>query len=822
MEIDKLSLKNFRKEFEDSFFEKAYEKLILNVILEDNEILNLLENAIIFLNFGDLDLQKLGYKIIVNYSNQYNDFEPLYDFAINKGYMPISKIIEKKYLDSTYIQEHFYNLYNTAYQENFKDKEIYISSGQKKLIEFSNANSNFVLSAPTSYGKSEIIVSKVFSNLGKKICIIVPSKALLAQTKRRLLEKVINNNLQRIITNPEMYNDNDDNFVAVLTQERLFRLLQKNNELKLDLVLIDEAHNLFGNKDKDGDKRAILLAQTIMILKKRNENVILNFFSPFISNSENLRIKYSNYSLVSENTKEFIKTEKYFICETGNLEIYDQFTNEFINTNRNYENPIDLIQNEKSSKNIIYLNRPQNIEEFAKNLANVNNSNDMQVDEIIETISDFIHPKYNLIDYIKKGIVYHHGGMPEVIRLYVENIFSNTKKLEYIITSSTLLEGVNIPAEKIFLLSLSKGKGYLSKSHFKNLIGRVNRFSEIFSNESGNLNLLEPHIYVVKSEYMAENANLTKFIEDRAKTELEINDEVNNILLKDESSLNKKEKEDLLNTLEYLENIEPNSTSLENVVYVESEIAKLCYQNNIYDFNIKDSEKQLNINLENYMQKNNSLIENSNQLTETIYAIFISEINITNDNISRLNNVSARSFYSMLIEWRSRSASFKEMINSFIRYWSKLEGDNLKIFVGGKWGEEPSRFSGWKLLYVDLSKKNDQEKINLAIVKITEEQEFIEFNLQKYIDIIYELNLINSDFYDRVKYGSSNKKTITLLKNGFSLELAKCITKVEYSDYININTETDNLIIKKSIVEVMKTNNENKILVFEIQYHINS
>lgn len=822
MKFEELSLKNFRNEFEDSFFEKAYKKLILNITLENNEILNLLENAIVFLNFGDLDLQKLGYKIIVNYSNQYNDFEPLYDFALNKGYIPISKIIEQKHLDINYIQEHFYNLYNTAYQENFKDKNIYISSGQKKLIEFSNSNSNFVLSAPTSYGKSEIIVSKVFSNLGKKICIIVPSKALLAQTKKRLLEKVINNNLQRIITNPEMYNENEDNFVAVLTQERLFRLLQKNNELKLDLVLIDEAHNLFGNKDKEGDKRAILLAQTIMILKKRNENVILNFFSPFISNSENLRIKYSNYSLVSENTKEFIKTEKYLICETGNLEIYDQFTNEFINTNKNYKSPIDLIQNEKSRKNIIYLNRPQNIEEFAKELANVNNNEDMQIDEIIETISEFIHPKYNLIDYIKKGIVYHHGGMPEVIRLYVENIFSNTKKLEYIITSSTLLEGVNIPAEKIFLLSLSKGKGYLSKSHFKNLIGRVNRFSEIFNYENGNLNLLEPNIYVVKNKYMADNANLKKFIEDRAKTEIEINDEVNNILLKEESSLNKKEKEDLLNTLEYLENIEPNSTNLENVIYVESEIAKLCYQNNIYDFNIKESEKQLNINLINYKQKINSLIENSNQLIDAIFTIFISEINITNDNINRLNNSSARSFYSMLVEWRSRSASFKEMINSFIRYWSKLQGDNLKIFVGSKWGEETSRFGGWKLLYVDLTKKNDQEKINLAIVKITEEQEFIEFNLQKYIDIIYELNLINSDFYDRVKYGSSNKKIITLLKNGFSLELAKCITKLEYSDYINVNIETDNILIKESIVEVMKNNNENKILIFEIQYHINS
>ncbi|OXE95022.1 DEAD/DEAH box helicase, partial [Flavobacterium araucananum] len=408
-------------------------------------------------------------------------------------------------------------------------KNYYISNGQKKLIESSTQNnSNVVLVAPTSYGKSEIIVNKVFSNLDKKVCVIVPSKALLAQTKKRLLENSINNELQRIITHPEMYKGTETNFVAVLTQERLLRLLQQNINLKFDLALIDEAHNLFGDKETDG--RSILLAQTIIILKKRNRNTILNFFSPFISNPENLKVKQSDYEITSQKTDEFIKTEKYFVCnlidDNPILKIYEQFTDKFINTETSYNNIIQLLNCEKSRKNIVYLNRPKHIEEFAIEFANSNVIDSIEIGEITTTISDFIHPLYNLIECIKKGIVYHHGGMPEIIRLYVENIFSKRDDLSFVITSSTLLEGVNIPAEKIFLLSTKKGIKNLSVSQFKNLIGRVNRFSEIFNSENGNLNLLEPNIYIVKSKYENKKANIEKFISTRAKTEIQINDEV--------------------------------------------------------------------------------------------------------------------------------------------------------------------------------------------------------------------------------------------------------------------------------------------------------
>ncbi|CAM3917647.1 Superfamily II helicase [Flavobacterium branchiophilum] len=821
-----LTLKDYRKEINKSpFFKRVFDSLILNKELEEKEIFALLKNAILFVNFGDIDLQKLGYKILINYSIKYNDYKPLYDFAINKGYIPISKMVELKHTDSNKFEKHFFNLFFSVYQENFKEKNYYISSGQKKLIEFSNQNnSNFVLIAPTSYGKSEIIVDKIYSNIDKKTCIIVPSKALLAQTKKRLLNSNKETNIQRIITHPEMYKGNEQNFVAVLTQERLLRLLQKNGSLKFDLVLIDEAHNLFG--EKSDNSRATLLAQTIMILMKRNQNTILNFFSPFIANPNNLKIKQSNYNLSSQNTDEFIKSEKYFTCNLfnsdGELKIYNQFSNTFLQTSKKYDDIFQLLNSEMANKNIIYFNSPKHIERFSREFANSIQNTTLKIEEVSTTISDFIHPDYNLINCIKKGIVYHHGGMPEIIRLYVEDIFSKRSDLNFVITSSTLLEGVNIPAEKIFLLSIKKGRGNLSVSQFKNLIGRINRFSEIFNYENGNLKLLEPNIYIVKTDYENKRANIEKFISERAKTEIQFDDDVNNLFLKDEINLNETQKVELKKSLEYLENIEPNSTRLENVNYVQSEIAQLCYKNNIYDFDIKENEFLLLRNLNLYkLLDNRNLISTSNELIEAIFLIFLQNIEITDNNLKRLKNVPARKFYSMILEWRSSSYSYKEMIGSFMRYWSTLTGDAQNIYIGEKWGEEKREVTDIKKLYVDLRKKDNIEKINLAILKIKEEQDFVEFNLLKYIEILAELELIESNFYEKIKYGSSDKNIITLLKNGFSIELAKCIVNVKYSSFITLNNQVDEILINEKIVNEMEINGENRILIFEIKYHIN-
>ena len=194
-----------------------------------------------------------------------------------KNYIPIAKKIEDKIFDSADFDKSFHKLFMSAYKENFahkrNDKTIYFSEGQKRIYDFSKKNDNYIIVAPTSYGKSELIIHKIEDNLDKNICIIVPTKSLLAQTRKNLIKNSkIRASSNKIITHPDMLNDISNKIIAVLTQERLLRLLQKHAELNFDIVLIDEAHNLIEN-----DSREILTIQDLKILKKRNQNTKFHY-----------------------------------------------------------------------------------------------------------------------------------------------------------------------------------------------------------------------------------------------------------------------------------------------------------------------------------------------------------------------------------------------------------------------------------------------------------------------------------------------------------------------------------------------------------------
>lgn len=817
-----LTIRKLRNNFSTSSFEPSYHALLLGHKdeLNDSQLKHILKIAVVLLNAGDRNLKMLGYRLILSYSNLYSDYEPLYDAALNLGYIPVSTFIEEMHFNGNYNSDSFFTSFQDAYQHNYFLNGIFMSKGQKELIDFSNENHNsYAIIAPTSYGKSEIIISKVAQNLSKKLCIIVPSKALLAQTKKRLLDK-LSGVVQRIITHPDMYKETDTSFVAVLTQERLLRLLQKEKDLNLDIVLIDEAHNLLSENE-----RSILLSQVLLIVKNRNENTVFNYYTPFLSDANNLRIPYKNFEIKSIRTNETIKIEKYFTVDfTADKKqyLYDQFTNEFLlKNNIVWQTEKDFILNNSSNKNIIYLNRPRDIERFSIKLINPNNQlNDELLSDLKNAIADYVHPEYNLLKCINKGIVYHHGGMPEIIRLYVEDIFSTNNLIQYIITSSTLLEGVNIPAEKIFLLTTKIGRRNFSKSQFKNLIGRVCRFSEVFSRLNGSLKLLEPEIFVIKGEFEWNNANQQNFLRKTAKIDIKISDSVDNVLLiEDTSVLDEKDKKKLDNAIEYLENIEPNTIETEGVRYASSRIAKSCYNNNITAFDIKFNEQVLNSNLDQLNEYLLDEISEVSDLVNAIYTLFISNIDVTEENFKRFEHQATRNFYAMLLSWRTTGSSYKQMIAKFTKHWNSL--DNPIIFVGSRWGEITFGEDNIKELYIDLRGKTESQLINLAILRIKEEQDFVDNNIMKYVETINDLELLNTTFYDKIKYGSSDPFIICLLKNGFSMELAKCLSNPNYKDLLIIDFADESILIDHNIIDVMSVNEENKILIFEIKYHMN-
>ena len=54
---------------------------------------------------------------------------------------------------------------------------------------------------------------------------------------------------------------------------------------------------------------------------------------------------------------------------------------------------------------------------------------------------------------------------------------------------------------------------------------------------------------------------------------------------------------------------------------------------------------------------------------------------------------------------------------------------------------------------------------------------------------------MDTDFYEKIKYGTSDKTMICLLKNGFSLDLAKCITQPAYATFLTVNLKKDEVFV---------------------------
>jgi len=225
-----------------------------------------------------------------------------------------------------------------------------------------------------------------------------------------------------------------------------------------------------------------------------------------------------------------------------------------------------------------------------------------------------------------------------------------------------------------------------------------------------------------------------------------------------------------------------------DIRYVTSDIAKHCFKNNINEFDIHKYEPTLIENLKE--SRSDQKINDAKTLLETIGNIFLENIEHDgNDEFVRLKNQAARNFYSLVLSWKMRGASFKEMIAAVLRHWEeRLENakydQDYKIYVGHSWGEVKRSDEEFVYSYIDLREKTRAQKVNVAIVRIKEEQDFVEYNLMKYIEVLNDLEMLDENFYEQIKYGSSDKKTICLLKNGISMELAKCLLNGKYNLYL--------------------------------------
>lgn len=797
-------------------FSNAYEEFLLEKDMNRSKYVSMLSIATLFINSSNEKIKRLGYRIIVIYCNRIKDYKPLYDIAMNKGIVPVSQFIEDKLIADD--NKNFFTEINAAYSKSFVINNIFCSLQQKELIDFYNSNKDDSLSviAPTSYGKTDLILHTINNNLDKNICVITPTKSLLAQTKARIIQSSMTKR-EKIITHPEMYNSNDARIVAVMTQERVLRLLQKNNTVSFDYVIIDEAHGLLHDDDRN-----LLLASVILVLEKRNPDTVFKFLTPFLCDANNIKVRFADYSLKTYKVDEYIKTEKLYVAELRDkhakeFNLYDQFINKFYKISELLGvSEWDFVCSNAGEKNIVYFNKPKDIESFVQlMILGHNEISDERLLEACKNIAEYVHPKYRLIDCIKRGVIYHHGAVPEPVRMYIEKLYAEVDTIKYVVTSSTLLEGVNLPADKMFIMDNKKGKANLSPSDFKNLIGRVCRFSQIFDRKNGSLTRLEPEIYMVVGKYYSTNANVKSFIKDSMYVEKKIKDELENVLL--EKTIISSENKDKYETAqEFVENYEGNIIEDYSLRKVKTEAGKICFANNITEFDIFKNEEDIEM-VSNRIKEKGRIIDTTNMLFEALNRMFFSKV--SDDNIKRFDNEETKRFYKMFLDWRISNTSLNQMISSFMKYWKGIakEENKSKIIYVGRWGDLTR--DGVVPLWTDISNKTDDELINLAIVRIKEEQDFLDNVVLKYIEVLNDMKLLDEKLYLQIKYGTDDKKIITCTRNGISLSLAKQIVE-NYLEYVEIDTDNDTLSFKEGIEDAMREAGENEIMICELLFFL--
>ncbi|MGI6127028.1 MAG: DEAD/DEAH box helicase [Planifilum sp.] len=371
----------------------------------------------------------------------------------------------------------------------------------------------FSYSAPTSMGKSFImrmfIKDEIMHEARKNFALIVPTKALINEVRAKVIddlggekntEKV--NYLARcgyrVVTaaSDVALEDKKKNFILIMTPERLLYLLIAKSAFDLDYLFIDEAHKLSGK-----NSRAPFYYKIVDMLLHRRKQPHFIFASPNIPNPQVYLRLMLNAERGDENalaiTYSPVTQIKFFVdLQAERIEIYNGHADEnhrrislaTIHSHRVGLNDLLLsleTQNrerpeEKRSQSIVYYNgRGKAIEAAQAYFEKVKPNgprHDPRLESLSKDIKEQVHEWYYLAEMVRCGIAYHIGYLPASIRARIEELFQSGS-ITTMFCTSTLLEGVNLPADNLFIMENKISRREMNTVDFRNLIGRVGRIS---------------------------------------------------------------------------------------------------------------------------------------------------------------------------------------------------------------------------------------------------------------------------------------------------------------------------------------------------------
>lgn len=819
-------------------FSKA-EKICANKIFQLTEkltiskqdYLQLMRYADILSHSEDADARNRAYKIVsllVEDFGRQEDFKLLSGAVLAKlGNFPALEFLKNNYayIATLPIERQVEKDIKVDLQKTSNEKGIF-TDAQFKIRKELESHDYFSFSGPTSIGKSFIMkdyirhLLQTHKPLGGSIVIVVPTRALITQVvselRKEIDDKEVNIASHPVVSKYSMQRYKEH--VFVFTPERLLGYVNGQTP-PIKYLFVDEAQKVIAPNDSRSSLYYHAIYETI-----RKFAAKLIFASPNIPNPDIfLQLFEKDTTGTIAVTEQTVSQNRYFIdlkenqiflfSELGHKEALSGF-----NFNTDPNKIIKSIGN--GVNNIVYCNAiaetVTRAKDFASSLEEIQMSKELE--ELISFVSEYVHKDYFLIECLKKGVAFHHGRMPQKIRRKIEDFFADKKSpLRYIFCTSTLLEGVNLPAKNIFVLNDSHGLQNFEKIDFENLIGRAGRLTKEFSGnvicirdqarrwqEGGEL-LKKVKLEAVdsflttKSKTRKEFLNIGKALSnEKISSSLRVGERENIthyaslILLhqiNDENSLLKQ------GFLQKYKDAPELLQSMQSSNKVPAEIIRACstikpiYQNRVLAYIEREQEKAiLNIN-----SSDNALIADTLGVLYDLYNWAEEESRgkdplIPSGLVKKGYGKTRLKYWAMLLRNWTRLEPLNRLIAFSINYYQ----DRGEIWFSEDGVPKNESFTG------------SPKQINIIIEEIMNDIETgLRFKIEKYFLNYYLLlkhvlgeERAGKNWSEFIEYGTTDKRVIELQNIGFSRGASKHILNEHY-DMLSFNQDDELLDIQE-------------------------
>ncbi|WP_421362396.1 DEAD/DEAH box helicase [Agrobacterium rosae] len=318
------------------------------------------------------------------------------------------------------------------------------------------AGRNVVLSATTSVGKSAIVDAVIAAGKHHHLAIIVPTIALIDETRRRLSMQF--GDRYDIVTHPTQMTLPERETIFILTQERA---LTRKDLDRVTFFVIDEFYKL-DLRSEDNNERSVDL--NLCFHKLASTGAQFYLIGPHVDGVTGLASSYeylfvpSLFSTVALDVMQFRLPRHGGQREAKLVELCK-----------------DLV-----TPTIVYCQSPNSAQQAANALLDA--AIFPPALGLVAAI-EWLHFEYPsdwiVTTALKHGIGIHHGNIPRALQQYVLRAFENGL-LNLLICTSTMIEGVNTVAENVILFDKRLNNTSLDHFTFRNIAGRAGRMRRYF------------------------------------------------------------------------------------------------------------------------------------------------------------------------------------------------------------------------------------------------------------------------------------------------------------------------------------------------------